>query len=1626
MMMKSRMRTILVTLGLFCGIPCVAQQHAIGAQTFGSFSGGPDLINLGNLNVHLNIPVLHKQGRGIPFLYDLTYDSAAVWSPVTTGSVTTWTPQSGWGWPASKSAVGYVTSPVVQQYTLPCNPTKHTTITVTRRVYSGYVDIHGTLHHAPGLSTTTILGDPSCANGSTNGLATTDDGSGYTISIPYGATVTTATVTSKAGAQLTAPIGGGNATVANDANGNEITFNASFGQFFDTLSATTPVLTVTGTSPVNYTYTPPSGTAVSVVVSYKSYPVQTHFQCSNVTDYGASSPINNNLVDKITLADGSFYQFTYEPTTTGSQNVTGRVASVTFPTGGTISYAYTGSNGGINCADGSTLGFNRTTPDSTTAWQYSRSGSNPNWTTTVVDPLGNSTTYTMYEVVSTTTNGQASQSTYTYYETNRSAPGETILTCYNANYANCASASVSLPISQLDRYRTLGSQTALAEAIYDTSNNNAYGGRLKEQKIYDFGVNTGSAPSSTYLLTDTVITYAALTGIIDHPNQITVKDSGGNIKSQTTYAYDAGSVTTTSAPQHVAPPNGSRGNLTSITMLTSGTSTLSKTFTYYDTGNVNVATDVNGATATYTYGACGSSFPTNIAFSPITLTQQMTWDTNCTGAVMTSYTDPNGNVASTSYTTDPYFWRPEYATDLAGNKTNFSYFSLVQAESTLTFNGQNSESDGRIKLDGLGRPLVNQVQQGPNANYDSVETSYDALGRASFASLPYSAAAGVLCSGSCPGASASYDALGRLQTASDSGGGSVSYTYGNNDTYQSSGPAPSGEHTKDKQMEYDGAGRLASVCEVLTSGGSSCGQNSPASGYKTSYAYSVPAAGGSKVVVTQGVQTRTYIYDALGRLTSETNPETSNSATSYTYDSPTSNCPSTSAGDMIQKQDANGSITCFYYDALHRVTDVAVVAGSNSAPCKRFRYDNSTGVLGHLPTGVTVSNPLGRVVEAETDTCAAPITQSSIIADEWFSYSARGELTDLYESTPHSGGYYHSTATYWANGALASLSGVPGYTALTYGVDGEGRLNTAQQGTTKVVCDSTCSSTSTTFDPAGRPLVVKIGGTTDNDAYTYDPNTERMSTYTFTVGSTPTSMAGTLTWNQNGTLRQLAITDGFNSGGAQTCKFGTATVMGYDDVGRLLSADCGSAWTQTFSYDQFGNITKSGSLSWACPTCYNGSNQYNAVLSPSISYDADGNLLNDTFHTYTWDAYGHISSIDSTTCGTNGTCLTYDALGRMVEKSVNSVYTELLYSPVGKTAIMSGQTTTSAYFPLPAGETLYETGSTGGTQYFWHTDWLGSVRFASTVGGRASYFDRAFAPFGETYDNFGNTSGNNFTGDTQDTISGTYDTLYRELNPNQGRWISPDPAGPKAVDLSDPQTWNRYAYVRNSPVSRIDPTGMVDINPGMMYAMMGGGGGFGCQMDGLDTTCQMAYAALQSGGGVQCPNNNCGIGTSTPFQCAGSVCGYMSNEYVATHENEWNGVLYSNSEWQTFLSDRVDAQRQALADAISYASDSPDGSNWDYIYAHLQPLPNGTIGGNANFSWTGDVSALSFVPGYLTGGCEVTCRFGGIPSIHMPGDYILHLDSGNPLWGFGLGAFVHGFFDVLLGNINPSVPMEPW
>jgi RHS repeat-associated protein len=155
-----------------------------------------------------------------------------------------------------------------------------------------------------------------------------------------------------------------------------------------------------------------------------------------------------------------------------------------------------------------------------------------------------------------------------------------------------------------------------------------------------------------------------------------------------------------------------------------------------------------------------------------------------------------------------------------------------------------------------------------------------------------------------------------------------------------------------------------------------------------------------------------------------------------------------------------------------------------------------------------------------------------------------------------------------------------------------------------------------------------------------------------------------------------------------------------------------------------------------------------------------------------------------------------------------SAYAEILYSPVGKTAIMTimnGVTTLAkAFVGLPGGGTAVYTST--GLAYYRHADWLGSSRLASTQA-RGLYSSTAYSPFGEQYATAG-TADASFTGQNSDTDPSLYDFAARRLSPSQGRWISPAPAGLAAVDPTNPQTWNRYAYVANNPLNATDPTGL--------------------------------------------------------------------------------------------------------------------------------------------------------------------------------------------------------------------------
>jgi RHS repeat-associated protein len=178
--------------------------------------------------------------------------------------------------------------------------------------------------------------------------------------------------------------------------------------------------------------------------------------------------------------------------------------------------------------------------------------------------------------------------------------------------------------------------------------------------------------------------------------------------------------------------------------------------------------------------------------------------------------------------------------------------------------------------------------------------------------------------------------------------------------------------------------------------------------------------------------------------------------------------------------------------------------------------------------------------------------------------------------------------------------------------------------------------------------------------------------------------------------------------------------------------------------------------------------------------------------------------------------------------------------------------------PLPGGASaVYYTGST--VTFYAHSDWLGSTRLLSGPT-RTTVPTMAYAPFGEGYAG-GSPTYVTFTSagfapivDPGQNDNGTLDDfLFRHYSPGQGRWISPDPAGLAAVDPTNPQTWNRYAYVANNPLSFVDPSGLNRAFPGQCE---GGQGLCSWEGGGVDPTS----LGDTGGGGNDCWTASCGTG----------------------------------------------------------------------------------------------------------------------------------------------------------------------
>jgi RHS repeat-associated protein len=1334
---------------------------------------GMDTVSLSNLAIHFNVPLRAKQGRGIPFSFNLSFDNQTYGTKFLSGGV-----QQEWTLVTSthpfNSPIGtiHLTQFTNQSCIVISNPPRNPPQKVSYTLYEiiSYTDSDGTSHpfgpSGEGLffaSNSLVQTACKLAYGQgASGIAS--DGSGIFVS----ANLNSGTITYPNGTIIKAPLyglpslppGPGPYTIT-DSNGNWMSQSFSsagfpqIGTFTDTLD-TAPVILVNASTfpnPVSYSYLDGTGGEVPYITeSFKPYTLQTAFGCP-IVDYPATA---GNLLDRITLPDGTFYSFTYEQTGPGSGNVTGRVSSITLPTGGVVTYQYTGGDTGkgVFCVDGSTSGLKRTTPDGT--WNYVRGnvtmptggGAIADDTTTITDPLGNQTVIGFRWGSGVGSLFEKQRQVYTGSATG--TPIESTVTCYNGQspVSNCTSVNtnsvITQPFTEENVYRSLNGGP---QSRVDTFYNNY--GLVTEKDEYDFG-----APTPTR---KTITTYSTI--ILDHPATVKVTDGNGNPLAETDYTYDqdinnlqpSGSVQLNSV-------SCCRGNLTTLTKHVNGSSTITETFTHYDNGQVYQAKDGNGNTTTYTYGDCGNSLLSSVLYPVNNLTKSYAWD--CNGAVVTQSTDFNSQ--TTTYQHADPLWRTTAVNYPDGGQTTATYndTSSPPTEIQTKLITSSVSHTTQTNFDTYGRPVLAMSSDPEGTDYTT--TTFDGDGRQAQVTNPYRST-----SDQTYGVTTSqYDGLGRVLKVTNPDNSVVTTSYNQNCT------TVTDEAGASRESCVDGLGRMTQVFEDPGS--------SPHLNYETDYTYdgldnllSVTQKGGT--TNSSLWRTRTFTYDELSRLLTATNPESKQ--ITYGYDA---------NGNVISKLDARQITTTYTYDGLNRLTEKQYTDGTQSV---FFSYDTCCW------WGVQQTNTLGRLQEEWTGTsCCAT-------AAEIFSYDPVGRVLLNTQYTQNMG-YLPVNYTYDLAGDLTSATNGKGVT-ISYGYDSAQRPNSV----TSNLIDSQHPATLFTVDPsvgyfpAGALRKGTYGnGLTETNVFNnrlqpclLDVNSSNITLQTCN-DSTPSGNLLDL-WMGYGTTNNNGNVLNWNATGQQSF----VRTYTYDSLNRLLTqSSTGSGGSFSWTVDPWGNRTAqtlTGGTGYAWSSQVNTNNQ---LMGGPYTYDLAGNLLTDGNHTYTYDAENRISTVDG------ATTYLYNAEGRRVEK-VSGAWSDFIHDLSGNiVAEVDANGWATGYVYL--GESLLAE-YRDSTTYFVSQDHLGSTRLMTGVN-QSVYDTMDYQPYGEQIAGDTGTT-HKFTGKERDAETGDDYFGARYYGSTIGRFMQADPFTVTSGRIIDPQQLNLYSYVRNGPLKYVDPTGMV-------------------------------------------------------------------------------------------------------------------------------------------------------------------------------------------------------------------------
>jgi RHS repeat-associated protein/uncharacterized repeat protein (TIGR01451 family) len=216
-------------------------------------------------------------------------------------------------------------------------------------------------------------------------------------------------------------------------------------------------------------------------------------------------------------------------------------------------------------------------------------------------------------------------------------------------------------------------------------------------------------------------------------------------------------------------------------------------------------------------------------------------------------------------------------------------------------------------------------------------------------------------------------------------------------------------------------------------------------------------------------------------------------------------------------------------------------------------------------------------------------------------------------------------------------------------------------------------------------------------------------------------------------------------------------------------------------------------------------------------YDANGNMTcrieDDVTFLQAYNAENRLSGVLQVTgdCDTLGDTLkawqfTYDGDGAKVKQEYTDSYGTLTtyYYGGGSYEVQSDGSTeiTRQYYALAG----VSAGMREGNSFSWFlTDHLGSV-VGVTDADATLISQTRYTPFGEIRTDVGTINQTDYGYTFQRNVDGMglMDYKARYYSPLLGRFTQPDTLVP---ELTNPQAWNRYSYVINSPIGLSDPSG---------------------------------------------------------------------------------------------------------------------------------------------------------------------------------------------------------------------------